>query len=601
MPASNTIAFPEITLKLDGQPASQELLASLLEIVVDQQVRLPSMITLRLNDAELKWVDSRQLDIGKSLAVSVKAPGQGTRSQVSGALFTGEITALEPEYGRDGAVTLVVRGYDKLHRLHRGRQTRTFLDVTDADVVSKVAGEAGLSAKTDTTSGTHKYVVQNNQTNLEFLQERAARHGYQVFVEAGKLNFVKGTDNQGAGPTLKRGETLLHFQPRLTAARQADAVEVRGWDAAAKREIVANATPAAAPQHAGLSQSGGATAQSAFGAAKAVLVGRPVATVSDAQALAKAEAEAISASFLQAEGSCLGDPTLKAGKTVTLEGLGTRFSGQYFVTAATHLISLSGDYTTQFAITGTEAPTVRQLLAPAGPAAGQPGVVVGLVTNLSDPDKLGRVKVKFPWLGAEVESAWARVAAPAAGNGRGFAYLPEVNDEVLVAFEHGDLHRPYILGALWNSVDKPLPLDDLVKGGKVVQRVIKSRSGHVIILDDNDGAEKIIIRDKTGENEIEIASADKTLKVKIGGDVTLEAQGAITLKSASKDITLDSNNITLKAKQNVSVEANSNVDVKASAQCTVQGTAGVTVKNAAAQVALSGPTVNINNGALEVM
>ncbi len=601
MPGSQTLALTEIKLEIGGQPAPAEMLGQVLEVVVDQQVRLPSMFTLRLEDKALKWVDASQLEIGKEISIAVTAAGSGTHDPVSGPLFKGEITALEPDYARDGSVMLVVRGYDKLHRLHRGRQTRSFLEMTDADAVKKAAGEAGLAVKTDVTSPTHKYILQNNQTNLEFVQERAARHGYQVFVAEGTLNFVKGAVNQGAGPTLKLGENLVHFQPRLTAARQADKVEVRGWDPAGKREFVAQATPSAAPQQAGLSQAGGAVAKKAFGAAKVILVNRPVATVDDAQALAQAEAEAISASFLQAEGSCLGDPRLQAGRTVTLEGLGARFSGQYHVTAATHVIKTGGDYLTHFAVSGTEAPTISQLVAPAGPPAGEFGVVIAVVTNLSDPDKLGRVKVKFPWLGDNVESAWARVASPSAGSGYGLAYLPEVNDEVLVAFEHGDIHRPYILGSLWNGTDKPPEGDKLVDGGKVVQRVIKSRSGHLIILDDTDGAEKIIIRDKTGENEIEIASADKTLKIKIGGDVTLEAKGAIALKSPSKDITLDCANFKVKASQNVTVEASSNLDLKATSNCTVQGTAGVTVKNAAAQVALSGPTVNINNGALEVM
>ena len=144
--------------------------------------------------------------------------------------------------------------------------------------------------------------------------------------------------------------------------------------------------------------------------------------------------------------------------------------------------------------------------------------------------------------------------------------------------------------------------DKLLDGDKVVQRVIKSRSGHLIILDDTDGKEQIVIRDKTGENEIVIDSADKKLTIKVGGEMLVETKGKITMKSASDDIVMDCNNLTVKTKQNITLEASSNVDLKATANCTVQGTAGVTVKNAAgAQVALSGPSVSVNNGALEVI
>ena len=401
---------------------------------------------------------------------------------------------------------------------------------------------------------------------------------------------------------MKRGESLISFQPRLSAARQADEVEVRGWEPTGKKEIVASATPEAAPHHAGLAQVGGALAKKAFGAAKAVIVGRPVATVSEAQAIAKAEAATLSAQFLTAEGVCLGDPRIRAGRTIKIEGVGTRFSGEYYVTAVVHSVKMGGQFTSAFWMSGQEPYTVSQLVAPPAGPAGEYGVVTGLVTSLNDPEKLGRVKVKLPWLGTDVESYWARVAVPSAGAERGFAYLPEVNDEVLIAFEHGDVNRPFILGGLWNSKDKPPEGDKLLDGDKVVQRVIKSRSGHVIILDDTDGKEQIVVRDKTGENEIVIDSADKKLTIKVGGEMLVETKGKITMKSASDDIILDCNNLSVKTKQNITLEASSNVEVKATANCTVQGTAGVTVKNAAgAQVALSGPSVSVNNGALEVI
>src|SRR3972149_536693 len=83
------------------------------------------------------------------------------------------------------------------------------------------------------------------------------------------------------------------------------------------------------------------------------------------------------------------------------------------------------------------------------------GVVPGIVTNNQDPDGLGRVKIKFPWLSDDNETDWVRIATLMAGGQRGGFFLPEVGDEVLVAFEHGDINHPYVIGALWNGVDKP--------------------------------------------------------------------------------------------------------------------------------------------------
>jgi uncharacterized protein involved in type VI secretion and phage assembly len=187
------------------------------------------------------------------------------------------------------------------------------------------------------------------------------------------------------------------------------------------------------------------------------------------------------------------------------------------------------------------------------------GVVVGLVTNNQDPDGLGRVKVKFPWLSDMAESFWARVAAPMAGKQRGIYFLPEVDDEVLVAFEHGDVRFPYVLGALWNGQDAPPVTND---DGKNNVRMIKSRSGHVVKLNDEDGKETIEIVDKNQKNSVVIDTAKNTITVTSDKDITLSAsQGSITLNAQNVEIDA-SNAIKLKAGGNMNVEASGTMTVK---------------------------------------
>ena len=189
------------------------------------------------------------------------------------------------------------------------------------------------------------------------------------------------------------------------------------------------------------------------------------------------------------------------------------------------------------------------------------GVTVGVVTNNQDPDGLGRVKVKFPWLSDDVESHWARVVTPMAGNDRGLFFLPEVDDEVLVAFEHGSPEFPYVLGALWNGKDKaPESNDD----GENNMRTIKSRSGHVVRLDDTDGSEKIEIVDGSGANSIVISTADNT--------ITITADADITIKSGNGKLILSGNGIEIKSQADVKVEAGANMDLKASGQLNIKGT-----------------------------
>lgn len=188
------------------------------------------------------------------------------------------------------------------------------------------------------------------------------------------------------------------------------------------------------------------------------------------------------------------------------------------------------------------------------------GAVIGVVTNNSDPDGLGRVKVKFPWLSDDDESHWARVAAPMAGNGRGAYFLPEVDDEVLVVFEHGDPRFPYVVGALWNGKDAP-PADN--GDGKNNLRVIKSRSGHVIKLNDEDGKETVEIVDKGGENKIVIDTAAKTITITSGKDIVLSA--------AQGTIKLDAQKIELKSSADSKLEAGAGMECKASASMTIKG------------------------------
>jgi uncharacterized protein involved in type VI secretion and phage assembly len=188
------------------------------------------------------------------------------------------------------------------------------------------------------------------------------------------------------------------------------------------------------------------------------------------------------------------------------------------------------------------------------------GVVVGIVTNNQDPDGLGRVKVKFPWLSDVDESAWARVAAPMAGHERGVYFLPEVDDEVLIAFEHGDARFPYVLGALWNGKDAPPASND---DGKNNVRVIKSRSGHVVRLNDQDGKETIEIIDKSGKNSIVIDTAKNTVTVTSDQDITL---------SASKGtIKLDAQKVEISSSDSTKFTAGNTMNVEAGATMTIKG------------------------------
>jgi phage baseplate assembly protein V len=200
--------------------------------------------------------------------------------------------------------------------------------------------------------------------------------------------------------------------------------------------------------------------------------------------------------------------------------------------------------------------------APDSTAGRFTGVAMAIVTNNKDPDGLGRVKVKLPWLDDRVESDWARVVTAMAGAGRGLYCLPEVDDEVLVAFEHGRPDSLYVLGGLWNGKDKP---PESNADGKNDVRAIKSRSGHVIRLTDTNGDEKIEIIDKTGKNSIVISTKDNT--------VTVTADADITVKSTKGKLKLAGNGVEITSQAAVKIEASQNLDLKAGPQLNIKGTA----------------------------
>jgi phage protein D len=519
----------EYHLKIDGQDAPPELIDRIVELTVDDSLHLPDMFTIEIDDKNQEWMDAELFKIGGEIEIQANLVEGNGNVAAQNLLLKGEITALEPEF-TEGASILMVRGYDYAYLMHRNRKSRSFLNIKDNEIAEKIAREAGLTPKTDPTPIVYDYVFQNNLTDLQFLVSRAQRIGYQVYVEEKNLHFCKYPANQTASPELQRGENLLSFQPRLTVVDQVDEVIVRGWDPQAKKEIVGRAS--SGPQQSaldGISETGAKLAAKAFKAkAQTVVVDRPVVNLNEANALAQALFDEINNGFIQGEGLCLGDPRVTAGHTIKITAVGQRFGGAYYVTSATHIFNAEIGYQTRFTISGRRPDIVSQLVESEHGNGYVPhrltGVVVGVVTNNKD-DELSRVKVKFPWLSDTEESYWVRVSQ--AG---GIFSLPDINQEVLVAFEHGDIHSPYIIGVLWNGKDIPTKKSTKVVGsdGKVMHRSLLSNGGHELFLDDTPGSEQIVVRDKSG-NEIVIDTPQNQMSINVKGNLKIDAKGNIDI------------------------------------------------------------------------
>jgi len=216
------------------------------------------------------------------------------------------------------------------------------------------------------------------------------------------------------------------------------------------------------------------------------------------------------------------------------------------------------------------------------------GVVTGVVRDVKDPDRLGRVKVDFPWLGEASEavsisstedrahSYWARIATIMAGKEYGTYFIPEKGDEVLVAFEFGDPDRPFVLGSIWNADDRPP--ENMDGNGKNNIRSIRSRSGHIITLNDSDDKPSISIIDNTGNNSIVIDSANNAMQIKAKGDLTIEVGGNISIKADGKMETITSQDLSFQTQTNLQAKARNSAEIKADAGLKLESGAQTEVK-----------------------
>jgi uncharacterized protein involved in type VI secretion and phage assembly len=590
-------------LEIDGTPLPDAGESQLEQVIVDHHQHLPSMFAITFRDPDRDMISQLNINIGSTITIKVTPPGGSPET-----LIKGEVTGLEAEYDATSLRT-ILRGYDLSHRLHRGRNTKTYQNVTDSDIVRQVAGNASLPiGQIDSTSVTYDHVSQANQSDWDFLKSRARESGYEMGMDDGKFYFRQPIQSSSAPQNgdyqshtdplqLVFGDDLIEFRPRVTSAEQVSTVNVRGWDPDQKQAVVGSASAATV---AATLQDDPSTLAGTFGGPTFTLVDRPLPQQSMADGAASSAAEIIGGAFAEADGTAIGNPKLKAGSTVSIGVVGDHFEGQYTLSGARHVFGPTG-YRTHFVISGRQD---RSLLGLASlgasnghaSAGGAPinGVVIAQVTDNNDPNDQARVKLKFPWLDDSYESDWARITQLGAGPNSGALWIPEKDDEVLVAFEFGDIRRPYVVGSLFNGQDTPNLGNSLFDNGKVKRRGFISRAGHKFIFFDDDSG------DKKG---IAFISSDGKLKISLNetnSEIHIESQGKIHVQSQQDMIFESQANLNLKAGQDLKVEAGTNLDMKGGSGAKLDGGPQLEVK-ASGQLKVSGAMVDVNNGALQVM
>ena len=339
---------PSFKVLVGGSELPVEAALDILEVKMSDYVEGAGTFTITFNNwnsdtQEFKWVDGDLLVEGAEVEIKV-----GFVDDLR-SMLKGEVTALEPEFSPGEAPTLKIHGYDLLHRFRRGRNTRSFVNMKDSQIAEQIAGELGLRAQADDTQITHEYVLQSNQTDVDFLLERSRRINYEVTVKDKTLNFRKAANNKDKLVSLDFGLTLTSFYPRLNTLRQVSEVVVQGWNHKTKKAITSKAQAGDEVSKMGGSKLGASISKEAFSKATAVVIDKPVFTEGEAAQIAKGKFNEMTVDFITGEGTAIGNTDLRAGEVVELKGLGTRFSGLYYITSSTHEINAKG-YRARFTV-----------------------------------------------------------------------------------------------------------------------------------------------------------------------------------------------------------------------------------------------------------
>ncbi len=340
---------PEFRLRVDGTDLPATAAADVLEVAVLLDVSAPSMFAVRLinwdmEKLQVSWADDKLFAVGAEVEILMGYAGR------LATVMVGEITGLEPEFRASEVPVVTVRGYDRRHRLMRGQKTRSFTQAKDSDIAARIAQEAGLTAEVEDTQTTLEYVLQHNQTDLEFLTGRARRLGYEVSVDKKTLYFRPHANDKAEVLTLSRQSDLLELCPRLSTVGLAGGVEVRGWSAKDKEGLLGQSAAGDEGTTMGGKNGGLAVADEAFGAAVAVSVDRPVLGAGEAGEMAAGRLKEMALFYVTGEGVAVGNTGIQAGTVVKIEGCGVRFSGLYYLPSVTHTWTSRKGYRTGFTL-----------------------------------------------------------------------------------------------------------------------------------------------------------------------------------------------------------------------------------------------------------
>ena len=356
---TTTQLTPVFIIYLNDKRFSIDMESDVKEIKVERRIDRSSTFAITMADMGRKWTDHPEFTEGSKIKIML-----GYKDAVEEVMH-GEVTGTNPIFRKNSDERVIIRGQDVMHRLHRGKKTITFSNMTDKEIAEKIAADAGMGIECEEMGTVRELAVQSDQTDYEYLTEIGSRYNCRLITKDDKLLFKPIDDSSGEEIIMEWGKTLIEFHPELDSTRLVTETEVIGWDTVKGDGIEGTAGYEDISRTIGEGSVGGATVFDNYGDVKSVIVNREINDKNNAEKRAIESMTRNSMKYITGWGIVQGNNKIDAGMIVHVKEVGIIFSGEYFVTEVKHVFIAEQGYTTRFEcernITGKDSFSGRAL------------------------------------------------------------------------------------------------------------------------------------------------------------------------------------------------------------------------------------------------
>lgn len=450
---------PQVSIKIDDTELSSEIIQTIQFIRVTQLLSAPSQCEILLPEAHPDFASTALLQIGNSINITTDNPKYD--------LFSGQITKIDYQYDAALKPLISIRAYDRLHQLRKRQPVRSHIQVNLNQLAQELTQDLGLSIEGGDTTPTISSLIQYKQSDLQLLSELGECYGQYFFLKNDNLLFrsLKSTETT---EQLTLGENLLEIRFSTNAETVTEAVTTTGWN----------------PQHCSTHSSTAQNSELKDNAlvnssdfntnAQRILVDAEAQNDIQAEAISQKELDRHLAQQLTLWGVVDGNPELTPGKTVEIFGVAEPLTGSYVLTEVSHTIDTVKGFISEI---NTTPPIIEKTKA-------AKNATIGIVSQVNDPEQLGRVKVNLPTYN-NIETEWLEVLTSGAGSNKGQLALPDIGDTVLLLIVNGEPSQSIVLGGLYG--DNELP-ESMIVDGSVKRYITQTAGKQRILLDDSDSS-----------------------------------------------------------------------------------------------------------------